>query len=179
MRQKMKKLILLLAVIICAASTQAKDLRIGVINSEQILSQYTEYRNSMKILQEEKQDWDRQIGSREAEIQAEVENFRLQENAMSPVTRSEMRSEIDRKMAELDEFRAEIYSEQNGRFYLRNQELMEPLVEKVNQAIKTTAEEDGYDLILDNAMPIVVYVSPETVDVNLNERVLEFLQNEE
>lgn len=167
---------LLLALLLLLPRAEAKDMRLGVINSEQVLTNFTEYQTSMRALKEEKEDWDRQIAAREKEIEAEVGDFRLQENTLSPVTRAERRSNIDRRMAELDEFKAEIYGEPNGRFYRRNKELMEPLITKVNDAIKSVAEEEGYDMILDNSMPIVVYVREETVDVNLNQKVLEKLQ---
>jgi outer membrane protein len=167
---------LLLALLVLLPRADAKDMRLGVINSEQILSNYSEYQTSMRSLKEEKEDWDKQISAREAEIEAEVNDFRLQENTLSPVTRSERRSNIDRRIAQLDEFKAEIYGEPNGRFYKRNKELMEPLVTKVNDAIRAVAEEEGYDMILDNSMPIVVYVREESIDINLNQKVLEKLQ---
>lgn len=167
---------ILLALLVLAPQAPAKDMKLGVINSEQILTNFSEYQTSMRSLREEKEDWDRQIASREKEIEAEVKDFQLQENTLSPVTRSERRSNIDRRVAELEEFKAEIYAEPNGRFFRRNKELMEPLITKVNNAIQAVAEEEGYDMILDNSMPIVVYVREESVDVNLNQKVLEKLQ---
>lgn len=167
---------LLLALLVALPRAEAKDMRLGVINSEQVLSNYSEYQTSMRTLKEEKDDWDKQISAREAEIEAEVNDFRLQENTLSPVTRSERRSNIDRKIAQLDEFKTEIYGEPSGRFYKRNKDLMEPLVTKVNDAIRAVAEEEGYDMILDNSTPIVVYVREESVDINLNQKVLEKLQ---
>jgi outer membrane protein len=165
-----------LALLFIQGVAQAKDMRLGVINSEQVLSSFTEYQTSMRALKEEKEDWDKQIAAREGEIEAEVNDFRLQENTLSPVSRSERRSEIDRKIAQLDEFKAEIYAEPNGRFFRRQKELMEPLVNKVNEAIRAVAEDEGYDMILDNSMPIVVYVKEESIDINLNQKVLEKLQ---
>ncbi len=169
-------LLALLALLFIQGVAQAKDMRLGVINSEQVLSSFTEYQTSMRALKEEKEDWDKQIAAREGEIEAEVNDFRLQENTLSPVSRSERRSEIDRKIAQLDEFKAEIYAEPNGRFFRRQKELMEPLVNKVNEAIRAVAEDEGYDMILDNSMPIVVYVKEESIDINLNQKVLEKLQ---
>lgn len=173
----MKRWTLLLAALLLATVTaSAKDMRIGVINSDQILANYTEYASSMRILQEERADWDRQIANREAEIDAEMRSYKQQENALSPVTRSERRADIDRKLAELEEFKGEVYAEGTGRFFRRNQELMEPLIERVNEAIRSVAEEEGYDLILDNSMPVVVYVAENAIDVNLNQKVLDKLQ---
>jgi len=169
-------LLALLALFIFQGTAQSKDMRLGVINSEQVLSSFSEYQTSMRALKEEKEDWDKQIAAREGEIEAEVNDFRLQENTLSPVSRSERRSEIDRKIAQLDEFKAEIYAEPNGRFFRRQKELMEPLVNKVNDAIRSVAEDEGYDMILDNSMPIVVYVKEESIDINLNQKVLEKLQ---
>lgn len=169
-------LLAFLALLLLQGASQAKDMRLGVINSDQVLSSFTEYQTSMRSLKEEKEDWDKQITAREAEIEAEVGDFRLQENTLSPVSRAERRSEIDRKVAQLDEFKAEIYAEPNGRFFRRQKELMEPMVAKVNEAIRAVAEDEGYDLILDNSMPIVVYVKEESIDINLNQKVLEKLQ---
>jgi outer membrane protein len=175
----MKRWTFLLAALFVAAGVSAKELRIGVINSEQILANYQEYSASMRILQEEKADWDRQISNREAEIEAEMRAYRQQENALSPVTRSERRAEIDRRIAELEEFKGEIYLEGSGRFFRRNQELMEPLITRVNEAIRTVAEEEGYDLILDNSVPVVVFVAEDRIDVNLNEKVIAKLQGDQ
>jgi outer membrane protein len=174
----MKRLLIAILALSCVAVSFAKDMKIGIINSEQILSNYDEYRNSMRILQDERIDWERQITDRQAEIEAEMQDFQMQENALLPTTRAERRAEIDRKVAQLSEFQAEIFSENNGRFFQRNQELMEPLVLKVNDAITAVAEEEGYDLLLDNSVPVVVYVNEDTVDTDLNQKVLDKLQAE-
>jgi outer membrane protein len=174
----MKRVLIFLLALTCASVSFAKDMKIGVINSEQILANYDEYRNSMRILQDEKIDWERQIGDRQAEIEAEVQDFQMQENALLPTTRAERRAEIDRKIAQLSEFQAEIFADGTGRFFQRNQELMEPLIIKVNDAIRMVAEEEGYDLLLDNSVPVVVYVNEDSIDTDLNQKVLNKLQAE-
>ena len=174
----MKRVLIFLLVLTCASVSFAKDLKIGVVNSEYILANYDEYRNSMRILQDEKTDWERQMGDRQAEIEAEVQDFQMQENALLPTTRAERRAEIDRKIAQLSEFQAEIFAEGTGKLYKRNQELMEPLIIKVTESINAVAEEEGYDLLLDNAVPVIVYLNEDAIDTDLNEKVLNKLQAE-
>ena len=172
----MKRIISLVCMVLLAGSALAKDLKLGVVDSRMIMAEYEDYRNNLRILQQEKQDWDRQLGTREAEIQAEVDDFMRQENAMTPAKQKEVRDRIDGRIKELEDMRKSFYDEETGKVALRNKELLETLIENVNKAIKDVAEELAYDLILDNAMGVVVFAAEATIDHELSAKVLNKLQ---
>jgi outer membrane protein len=162
--------------LLLGAAASAKDLKLGVVDSRMIMAEYEDYRNNLRILQQEKQDWDRQLNQREQEIQAEVDDFMRQENAMTPAKQKEMRDRIDGRIKELEDLRKSFYDENTGKVAQRNKELLEPLIENVNKAIKDVAEELAYDLILDNAMGVVVFAAEASIDHELSAKVLNKLQ---
>ncbi|MCA9782076.1 MAG: OmpH family outer membrane protein [Calditrichaeota bacterium] len=172
----MKSAISLLCILLLSSLSLAKDMKIGVVDSRLIMAEYQDYRNNLRILQEEKQDWDRQLNTREQEIQAEVDDFMRQENAMTPAKQKEVRDRIDGKIKQLEDLRKSFYDEETGKVAKRNRELLEPLIENVNTAIQSVAEELGYDLILDNAMAVVVFASESSIDHELSAKVLNKLQ---
>ena len=47
----------------------------------------------------------------------------------------------------------------------KQQELMMPIITKINQAIKKVGDENGFTYIIDNAANIIPYVSPNAENV--------------
>jgi len=162
-----------------AGVVNARDLKIGIVDSQAILANYDEYKNAMALLQEEKIGWDRQIMELEQSIQQAQEEYQTQSTMMTEDWKRQKEAAIEQLLNEYQNLQVEIYNEESGRLLQRHTQLINPIIEKINEGIAKVAEEGGYDLILDNsasAMSVVVYLSDDAQDVNLSERVLEVLR---
>ncbi len=173
----MKFLLPLLALLGFAQAALAKDFKIGVVDSRLIMMEYNEYRDNMRILSSEKEDWERELSNLEQELQAEAADYeRLKNSGLTEVRAQEIRDRLQGMQANLEDKAREYFAEGSGKLFQREKELMEPLTIKINTAIQEVAEEYSYDLILDNSEQIVVYANENTVDHNLTEKVINKLE---
>ncbi len=171
-------LMIMLLLVIVGVST-ARDLKIGIVDSQAILANYDEYKNAMAILQEEKDEWDRRIQDLEKKIQDLQEQYQAQSTMMSEDWKRQKEAELQQTMTEYQNLQKEIYQEPDGKIYQRTTQLTAPIIDKINEAIAKVAQESGFDIILDNSaspMSLVVYLSDDAQDVNISEKVLESLK---
>jgi outer membrane protein len=149
------------------------------VDSQAILANYEEYNNAMSILQEEKIGWDRQITDLETSIQTAQQEYQTQASMMTEDWKRQKEAAIEQLLNEYQSLQVEIYNEQNGLLLQRHSQLVDPIIGNINEAIASVSNEGGYDLVLDNsasAMSVIVYLSDDAQDVNLSERVLEVLR---
>jgi outer membrane protein len=176
----MKKLLLVCCIVVLGAGVMnARDLKIGIVDSQAILANYEEYNNAMSILQEEKIGWDRQITDLETSIQTAQQEYQTQASMMTEDWKRQKEAAIEQLLNEYQSLQVEIYNEQNGLLLQRHSQLVDPIIGNINEAIASVSNEGGYDLVLDNsasAMSVIVYLSDDAQDVNLSERVLEVLR---
>ena len=85
---------------------------------------------------------------------------------LTPEALSERESEIARLEAELYQFEQEKFGPE-GEAIRRDMELSEPIYEKIREVVKSVAEEEGYDLILD-VSGAVIYSSP---DMDMDDKI--------
>jgi outer membrane protein len=60
----------------------------------------------------------------------------------------------------------------DGALYQKNQEITDPILQKIKKTIQDLANQEGYDMVLDRASGSVVYWSK---DNDLTQRVLDIL----
>jgi outer membrane protein len=153
---------------------QARELRIGYIDSERILSEFEESKEAQKKLAEENKEWETQAGSMKQQIADMEDDLNKQSLLLSDEKKTEKKQELQGLYLKFQQFQQEIWG-QEGKLYQRNLELTRPVVEKVNTAITKVGDEDGYDFIFDASQGNVVHAKAE---FDLTDRVLELLKKE-
>jgi outer membrane protein len=68
----------------------------------------------------------------------------------------------------------QIYGKE-GALYQKNQEISDPIVQKIKKTIQDVANQEGYDMVLDRAAGAVVFWKK---DNDLTQRVIEILNKE-
>ncbi len=134
----------------------AKEVKLGYIDSEAILSQYPDYQEAQRKLQEEEQKYLAEAQSKETVLQTMLEEIQQQSLMLSAEARDEREKKVLEKKRELDEFRAATWGE-GGKLYTKNLELSKPILEKINQAIEKISQQDGYDMVFDAAGGNIVF----------------------
>jgi len=149
---------LLLAGVFQAAT--AKDLKIGYIDSDRILEEYSEFQEARNKLQEEEQAYINEAGTLEEVVNSMREELAAQSLMLSTESRAEKEERLAANEQELNNFRRETWGE-GGKLFTRNLELSRPILEKINAAIETISEQDGYDMVFDAASGNIVYAQPQ------------------
>ncbi len=156
-----------------SATVFAKDLKIGYIHSQRILAEFQESIEAQRTLDNEQREWLEEAEKMEAEIAGLEEELENQSLLLSDEKKSERLQEIQMKYLEYQRFQQEIWGE-TGKLYQRNQELTQPIIDKVNTIIQKIGQDGDYDVIFDAAVGNIVYAKD---DFDLTDIVLEDLND--
>ena len=162
----MRTLILGAALLLAAAGTATAELKVGVLDYQAIFQGYEGYDEAQNIFNRDLEAWQNQKQQMVSELLQAREDYEAQRLLFDPDTRQEREAEIARLEAELYEFEQAKFGPE-GEAVRRNMELSEPIHEKIREVVKTVAEEEGYDLVLD-VTGMVLYQKP---DMLMNEKV--------
>ncbi len=165
MKHKMVMVILIAAVLIPASaiSLLAQDVKIGYIDSIKIFADYRETQDAERLYRQEVDQWTAQKQRMEQDIVKMRDELQAQSLMLSEEKKAEKKLELDRKMAEYEQFMQETFGD-DGLAARRNKELTQPIVEKINRILEDLGKEQGYAIIFDVANANVVYAD-KTLDL--------------
>jgi outer membrane protein len=154
------------ALIAWAPLARAQDLKIGVVNSDRILRDSTPARAAMQKLEAEFSKRDKELQEIGARLKISAERFEKDAPVMTETDRSRRQRELAETDREFQRKQREFREDFNQR---RNEEL-QALLERTNRIIRQMAEQEKYDLVLQEA----VYFNPR---IDITEKVLRALNN--
>jgi outer membrane protein len=162
-----KKGVAALVAVALFASTplaRAQDLKIGVVNSDRILRDSTPARAAMQKLEGEFSKRDKELQEMGSRLKSSAERFEKD----APVMTETDRSRRQRELAEMDREFQRKQREFREDFNQRRNEELQALLERTNRIIRQMAEQEKYDLIVQEA----VYFNPR---IDITEKVLRAL----
>ena len=140
-------------------AVQAQSLKVGYTDHEVLILNMPEYRTVQQQLQQEYQGSQSELQTAYADYQAQVERYQKQQALLSEEKRQEREQELMAAQQTLQQRAAE----KDEALSNREVELMSPLFEKVDAAIRAIAEEKGLDIVLRSqagpSQPIILYVN--------------------
>ncbi|MGE5665695.1 MAG: OmpH family outer membrane protein [Betaproteobacteria bacterium] len=149
-----------------AGIAAAQDVKIGVVSSEKILRDSAPAKAAMQKLEADFSRRGKEMQDMEARLKAAVDRFEKD----APVLSETDRSRRQREVAELDREFQRKQRELREDFNQRRNEELQALLERANRIIRQIAEQEKYDVILQEA----VYFSPR---VDITDKVLRALNN--
>lgn len=156
----MKKFII--ALLMCLPFTvMAQDLKIGVFNSQELMSAMPETNAAMSELETMKLNFSKEAEKLQAEFEKKYQEYASTAETLEPAIRQYKETELARLQQSIQEFAT---SAENN-LKKKQQELMMPIINKINQAIKKVGDENNFTYIIDNAANIIPYVSPKAENV--------------
>jgi outer membrane protein len=152
------------ALISSAPLAYAQELKIGVVNSDRILRDSAPARAAMQKLEGEFSKRDRDLQDMGARLKSNAERFEKD----APVMTETDRVRRQRELAEMDREFQRKQREFREDFNQRRNEELQALLERTNRIIRQMAEQEKYDLIVQEA----VYFNPR---IDITEKVLRAL----
>jgi len=153
--------VLLLFVLTDPAASQSK---IAWINSEAIMSQLSDATDVQRQLDALVNEWQTELKQMQDEFQKSFDDYQRRKLILTETRRAE----VERELRELDQkivqFRTQKFG-QNGELFQKQSDLMKPIQDRIFNAIKEVALEDGYDYIFDKSGQILLMYSNEKFDV--------------
>jgi outer membrane protein len=169
----MRKILCAALLSIAAAIPAAAQMKIGYLNSEAIMQQLPEAQDAQKQLDVITADWQTELAKMQTDLQHKFEEYDKKKLIMSDKRRSEVEKELqdmDRKMVD---YRTAKFGT-SGELFVKQNELMKPIQDKVFKAVKDVADEGGYDYVFDKSSTTLLMYSNEKND--LTAKVLAKLQ---
>jgi outer membrane protein len=161
--------VLALTVLALPASAQTAP-RIGYINSQRLLAEAPGAREAQQAFERDMQGYQQELGKLEEQLTEMITQYQQRQTMLSTEARRQEESAIRDKQTELQQ-RAMELEEQAGR---RQQELVEPIMTRIQTVIEQIRAEGNYALILDAATGVFVAADPA---LDLTDQVLSRLRS--
>jgi outer membrane protein len=162
---KVKGLIVALA-IFGISFANAQTQKIGYTNAEYILSLLPEAKTIEDDLTAYEKQLQNQMQAKYKELQTKVSEYQANESTYNDLIKADKQNEITAMQQSLQEFQVNAETSLNNK---RNQ-LLSPAIEKIGNAIKNVAEENGYTHIFSAGAPgidVLLYANEESDVTNL------------
>lgn len=155
-------MVALLAGVATQVDAQTASQKIGYTNVDYILSQMPETRVIETEIKTKEAQYQTLIQQKQKELQDKAANYQKNVATMSDVIRADMEKQLQGLQTNLQEFQQNAVQELQG----KQQQLLAPVLEKIDKAIKEVAKENGYTFVLSTDIsrelsPVLLYTTEE------------------
>lgn len=152
----MKTLKITLLMLVVALSTTAmaqKGTKVGHINSNDLLTAMPERTAVQKDLEEYANQLKATLDAMSKEYETKVGEFQSKQDVMTDIIKDNKIKEITDLEKRIKEFQQTAEAD----LQKKEQDLLQPIIDKAKTAINDVAKENGYTYILDSSVGVVLY----------------------
>lgn len=140
------------------------------IDSDYIMSSIPEYAESKAKLDRLAETWTKDIEDRFVVIKTQKENFDKEEILLPAEEKAKRKSEIEKLEKETIDLQSQRFG-LNGDYFMKRQELIKPIQDRIYTAMKKVAKADGYTFVFDKSnQSNLIYADK---DADISNRILE------
>ena len=132
------------------------EIKIGYVDSNEIMSNFEEVRQVQVDLEKEQRRLESEFNSLVAQLDSLQQDYERQRLLMSETRRQEKENEIINMKKTAEEFQLKKFGPE-GEIYKKQNELLKPVLKKIDDAIQKVGGEQGYDFILDAMSGALLY----------------------
>lgn len=140
----------LMALVTCAAGAQ--EFKIGIVNIDRIFREANSAKAAQAKLEQEFGKREKELGDLGTQLKTLADRFEREAPTLSESQRATRQKQLVDQDRDFQRKRREFQEDLNAR---KNEELQQ-VIERANKVVKTVAETEKYDLVLQEA----VYASP-------------------
>lgn len=151
---------LIVAFLFVTVAHEAEAQKFGYINSQELISQLPEVKEAnskietlKKQLEKKGQEMIQSLQAKYADVQK-----RQADGLLSPKEAQEEGAKLQAEEQTLVQFE----QTSQEKILKKSEELLSPIQEKINNAIKEVAQDQGYTYIFDSSLGLVLYADPGT-----------------
>ncbi|MBQ9865075.1 MAG: OmpH family outer membrane protein [Bacteroidales bacterium] len=135
------------------SATAQKTVKLGHINSNDLMQIMPGRDTAMALLQKEVEDLQAEMEAMKKEYETRVNDYLAKKDQLSELIRKTKESDIQAMGARIEEFQA------NAQKLLeeRQEALLKPIVDRAKAAIEEVGKENGYTYIFDAGVGAVLY----------------------
>lgn len=159
-------LVVLLGALALAAQVQAQEFRVGFVNTDRIFREANSAKQAQAKLEQEFSRREKELNDMGAALKSASERLEREAATLSEGQRAQRQKQLIDQDREFQRKRREFQEDLNAR---KNEELQQVL-DRANRVVKQVAEQEKYDLILQEA----VYINPKH---DITDKVIRALNN--
>ena len=159
--KKIIRLLVLTAVVMGAVSVNAQELKFGHIDSRELLMAMPESDSAQAKIQQLAADYETQMEEMQVELNKKYDDYLTNRDSYTDLIRQTKEADIQEMQQRIGQF--EQMAQQD--LQTQQQQLMQPILEKANNAVKEVAQENGFIYIFDTGSGNPVYWSEKSVNI--------------
>ncbi len=155
-----KKAFALPLFIFCFGLNFAFSQKFGYIDSEFILNKMPEYAKAQNEIETFTAAWQKEIEEMQRKVDGLYATFQAEQVLLTEEMKLERQEEIKKKETELKDYQKKVFGF-GGLFFLKKQELIKPLQDKVFDAVGKVAKTNRLAIVFDKSAELVmIYTDP-------------------
>ena len=156
-----KSITLLTAVLFLTLSVTAQ--RVAIVDINTILESVPDYKEAQRKLDQTAEKWKQEIAQEYGIIEDMYRKYQAEQVLLSESARKQREDEIIEKEKQVRALQNTRFGPE-GELFLKRQELVKPVQDKVYSAIEEYAEQRGFDLVLDKSSSTTILFSKAEMD---------------
>jgi outer membrane protein len=148
--------------------------KLGYVDSQTILTQLPESIKAQGDLDALTNKWTSQLDSMTQAYQGALANYQKQVNTMPEDKKLVAQQNLIAQEQSLIDFRRQKFGQGTGEIYKKQEELFNPVKEKIYKAISDVAKREGMQFVFDKSGDIVLLYADAAFDITY--QVLDFLR---
>tara|TARA_B100000700_G_scaffold250119_1_gene280628 strand:- start:127 stop:627 length:501 start_codon:yes stop_codon:yes gene_type:complete len=155
----MKKLLIIL--ILSGLSIKAQE--IAYIDSRYILENIPEFNTAQEQLTNLSNEWTEEINFLKEEVERLYRNYQAEQYLLPEEKKRNFEEKIIAQEQEIKILTKEKFGP-DGELYAKQEQLIGPIMDLINTAVKKFANEGGYDIIFDKSSDLIMIFSDPELD---------------
>jgi outer membrane protein len=161
-----KKYLLIIAVLIFGSNfISAQNLKLGFVDSQVILEQLPEAIKAQGDLDALTNLWSSQLDSMTMSYQQGLADYQKQANTMPEDKKLAAQQELIQKEQNILEFRRQKFGQGSGEIYQRQEQIFNPVKERIYKAIEEVAKSENMQFVFDKSGDIILLYADRAFDV--------------
>jgi len=157
------------------SSISIAQSKIGYIDSDTIMDNLPDVEDARQKIDALVVEWQNEVKKMEGDLKVKQDDYEKRKLILTEQTSSEMLADINKLEKDIKDYRDKKFGA-NGELFVKQDELMKPIQNKVFTVIQQIAEEEDLDFVFDRSGDILFLYAKEQYD--LTAKVLERLKLE-
>jgi outer membrane protein len=161
-----KYLLITAALFICSSFSFAQaPAKLGYVDSQVILNQFSEAVKAQNDLDALTNRWSNQLDSMTLGYQQSLADYQKQANTMPEEKRLNAQKDLVALEQKILDFRRQKFGQGTGEIYQKQEEIFNPVKDKIYRAIEIVAKEETMQFVFDKSGDIILLYADSAFDI--------------
>ncbi len=140
---------------VAGTSLSTGQVKVGYVSTDAIMKQLPDAQDAQKQLDQIVVDWQGELNKLQQDWQKKLDDYDKRKLIMTEARRADAEKELRDLEQKIADYRNKKFG-QNGDLFVKQNELMKPVQDRVFKAIQDVAVEEGFDYVFDKSGEILL-----------------------